>query len=92
MNREKIAYLSNKDGYIVFSFEGRKIRFRGPYSLQRFEKILQWDKGYLVVNAIYAHSQEPVEDYIDLIPILQDLYVDVEEFLNPIEKVEVNYA
>ena len=84
------AYLSNNGAYISFSFNGRTIRFKGPYSLIRFEKIKEWDNGYLVVDAIYKHSpKEPIEDYIDLAPILEDLYIDSKAFLQPIKKVEV---
>ena len=32
-----------------------------------------------------------IEDYIDLIPILRNLYIDEESFLNPIKSVEVSY-
>ncbi len=31
------------------------------------------------------------EDYIDLLPILDDLYIDSESFLKPINDVEVYY-
>ena len=32
------------------------------------------------------------EEYIDLIPILQNLYYDVDEFLAPIKAVRIDYA
>jgi uncharacterized protein (UPF0305 family) len=86
------AYLSNKGRYIVFRWQNRKIRFMGPYDLQRFEKIKEWDKGYLVVEAKYKDSDEGVEDYIDLVPVLERLYIDPEKFLSPIKKVEVQYV
>ena len=47
-----------------------------------FEK--EWDKGYLVVIAKYK--------YIDLVPILQNLYYDVDEFLTPVKEVQIDYA
>ena len=37
-------------------------------------------------------KKEPVteqEDYIDLLPILENLYIDADEFLNPIKEVEI---
>ncbi len=86
------AYLSNRGRYISFSWQNRTIRFMGPRSLQRINNIKEWDKGYLVVDAKYDHSAELVEDYIDLIPILEKLYINTEEFLAPIENVEVRYA
>ena len=41
------------------------------------------------MDADYGHGEE--EDYIDLLPILKNLYYDVESFLKPIRKVEVKY-
>lgn len=84
------ALLSNDGEYISFSFNGRTIRFKGPYSLVKIAKVKEWDNGYLVIDAIYKHSQnELVEDYIDLVPILEDLYIDPKLFLQPIKSVEV---
>ena len=86
------AYLSIKGRYIIFSWQNRTIRFMGPYSLQHIERIKEWDKGYLVVDVKYEHSAQDVEDYIDLVPILERLYINADEFLTPIKKVEVRYA
>lgn len=86
---EKTAYLSNVNDYISFTYGDKIIRFKGPYSLQQINKILTWDRGYLVVMAKYSHTEEEIEDYIDLVPILENLYIDVESFLNDIENVEV---
>ena len=84
--------LSSKGRYIIFSWQNRTIRFRGPYSLERIERVKEWDDGYLVVDAKYQHSAEEVEDYIDLVPVLERLYINAKEFLSPIKKVEVRYA
>ena len=65
------------------------IRFRAPYSLERDTSVKEWDNGYLVVMAKYKHNEKPEEEYIDLVPILQNLYFDVDKFLNPIKSVEV---
>lgn len=61
-----------------------------PYSLERYEDVVEWDKGYLVVPARYAHSDEPVKEYIDLVPVLRNLRMDVEDFLGPIKHVAVS--
>jgi hypothetical protein len=37
-----------------------------------------------------GHEEE--EEYIDLVPILENLYFDVEEFLKPIQKVRIAYV
>ena len=59
--------------------------------LERYTEIKEWDKGYLVVMAKYKNLNE-MEEYIDLIPILQNLYYDVDEFLAPIKEVRIDYA
>ena len=86
------AILSSSDGFSAFSFGGYRIRFRAPYSLERYVDVVQWDDGYLVVLAKYNHHAEPEEEYIDLKPILDDLYIDPETFLKPIKKVRMAYA
>lgn len=89
---ENKAYLSNEGQYTVFSFGETRLKFIAPYSLERYESVVQWDKGYLVVMAKYAHNNDLEEEYIDLIPILRSLYINPDEFLKPIKKVKVKYA
>lgn len=36
-----IAYLSNKKDCIQFSFNNRNIRFKGPYSLEKINRIVE---------------------------------------------------
>ena len=86
------AILSSGGGYTAFSFGGYHIRFRAPYSLERYVDVLKWDDGYLVVLAKYSHNAEPEEEYIDLKPILKDLYIDSVAFLKPIKSVRIAYA
>jgi hypothetical protein len=66
--------------------------FIAPYSLERYEKVIEWDHGYIVVLTKYSHNKEPEEEYIDLLPILQALYMNEDEFLQPIKNVEVSYT
>lgn len=86
------AILSNSDGFTAFCFGGFHIRFKAPYSLERYVDVVKWDDGYLVVLAKYRHNAEPEEEYIDLKPILEGLYIDSETFLKPIKKVRIAYA
>ena len=88
MDTEK-AYLSNDKDMIQFRYGDKIIRFRGPYSLERFISIKEWDNGYLVVMAKYKHNEKPEEEYIDLIPILKNLYFDTDEFCKQIKGVKV---
>ena len=49
MGTENQALLSNEDGFTVFRFDGHTIRYRSPYSLERYTAVKEWDNGYLVV-------------------------------------------
>lgn len=84
-----IATLSNEKNYTVFRFGNHVIRFASPYSLERYTAVKEWDSGYLVVMAKYKHNDKPEEEYIDLVPILKNLYFDADEFLDPIKGVEI---
>ena len=85
------AFLSNKDKFTVFRYGKYTIRFRAPYSLEKYTDIKEWDAGYLVVMAKYKGAPAE-EEYIDLVPILNNLYIDADAFLKPIRKVELQYA
>ena len=87
-----IATLGNEGGFSVFSYGNRVIRFKAPYSLERYTSVKEWDNGYLVVMAKYTHNNESEEEYIDLIPILENLYICPEIFLRPIKGVKVKNA
>ena len=83
------ATLSNEKNYTVFQFNGHIIRFTAPYSLEYYTEVKELDKGYLVVMAKYKQNKEPEEEYIDLVPILQNLYFDADKFLKPIKGVKI---
>ena len=91
MGTDNQALLSNRDGFTVFQFGKHTIRFRSPYSLERYTEVKEWNNGYLVVMAKYAHNEAPEEEYIDLVPILQNLYYDITAFLLPIKSVRICY-
>lgn len=89
MNDE--AILSSSGDFTCFAYGGRKIRFRTSPYLERYVDVKKWDSsiGYIVVTARY--HDEDVEDYIGLLEILENLYVDAESFLKPIKKVRIFY-
>lgn len=60
------AYLSNEGQYTIFSYGDNRLKFIAPYSLEKYESVVHWDNGYLVVMAKYAHNKESEEEYIDL--------------------------
>lgn len=85
------AYLSHSGPYTSFTCGRHTIRFRTPDSLERYTAVKEWDRGYLVVMAKYRHLPQPEEEYIDLVPILNNLYFDADSFLAPIERVDIRY-
>lgn len=64
MNR--MATLSNVGDVTIFAYKDIFIRYT---------KVLEWDNGYIVVMARYDNSDSDEEDYIDLYPILRNLYI-----------------
>lgn len=85
------AILKSKGEYTIFQFNNQIIRFMTSARLERYISIVEWDHGYLVVIAKYKNVGE-VEEYIDLVPILDNLYYDVDKFLEPIKEVKIDYA
>lgn len=83
------AVLSNQNPFTCFAFDGQVIRFRTSNHLERYTKIVEWDNGYLVVMAKYDTKSDEVEEYVDMVPILDNLYYDTEKFLKPIKKVRI---
>lgn len=79
------AVLSNDRSFTSFMFNGHNIRFKTSPRLERYTKVVEWDNGYLVVMAKYEGCEEE-EEYIDLVPILENLYFNADDFLKPIQK------
>ena len=86
------AILSSFDRYTTFTYGGKTLTFRTCDGLERYTKVLLWDQGYLEVLAKYRQCSEEIEEYIDLVPILDRLLMDKESFLKPIKKVSIQYA
>jgi hypothetical protein len=89
METTSCALLTNQGKYTVFKYGDCVIRFIAPYSLERYTEVKTWDNGYIVVMAKYAHNDKSEEEYIDLVPILEDLYINPDVFLKPIKKVTI---
>ena len=86
------AVLSSFENYTTFTFNGVTLTFRTCNGLDRYTKILVWDSGYIEVLAKYRHMESEIEEYIDLEPVLEGLYMNKKEFLDPIKKVRIEYA
>ena len=82
------AILSNKEDMTSFRFGNYNIRFRTPSRLKRYTDVKGWDNGYIVVMADYD-GIGITEEYIDLVPILKNLYINPSVFLRPIQTVKI---
>ena len=82
------AFLGSNGAYTTFSFGDTTLTFLTSRDLERYLKVLNWDHGYLVALAQYK-SRPAEEEYIDLLPILKNLYMDPDAFLDPIREVDI---
>lgn len=91
MDKSSTAFLSNNGRYTTFTFGGTTITFLTSKNLDCYTKIKKWDNGYLEVLAKNKGKDEH-EDFIDLVPILENLYMNPKQFLSKIKNVEIHYA
>ena len=90
---DQIAVLSSAGEYSSFSFGNRTITFLTGKNLVRYTAVKEWDHGYLVVMCkTKSNPEQEQENYIDLAPILSNLYIDPNAFLAPIKGVQIRYA
>ena len=80
---QETAILSNNGEYTTFTCGGRTLTFLTSKDLDRYLEVKEWDNGYLVVKAKYSHNQKDEEEYIDLIPILENLNYETLLFIKP---------
>ena len=86
------AYLSNEGAMMVFTFGDQRIRMLGPKCLKKIVSVKKWDKGYVEMMMDYGEVGHNEEDYLDLLPVLDNLYIDSDKFLAPIKRVEVAHV
>ena len=60
-----------------------------PKPIERYLEVKKWDKGYLVVEAKCSIGPHAIEEYIDLVPTLEELAIDPDTFCSQVEHVEV---
>ncbi len=92
MDTGKTAILSSCGNMTSFTVDDRVIRFRTSDHLVRYEKVTKWENGYIECLATYDNPPTTEEEYIDLVPILENLYFNPDDFLRGIERVTVQYA
>ena len=83
-----IAYLSNEGKYTFFRVGKYIFKFRTSERLVKYVSVKEWDDGYIVVDCLHD-KLGIVEDYIDLIPMMENLFLDAKEILSPVRKVEI---
>ena len=88
---ENKAYLYSDGRYTKFRYRDTVLTFIAPYSLERYVKVTKWHHGYIEVLTKYKHDENPIEEYIDLEYVLDNLLMDVDAFLTGIDEVEVKY-
>ena len=91
MNNISTAYLSHEGKYTSFSFNDLNIRFMTSARLKKYIDIKKWNNGYIEIMADYQ-KVGIVEDYIDLRPILDNLNINKDVFLNKIKEVKIQYV
>ena len=89
-NLSSEALLSNNGDMTSFRYGNSNIRFCTSKCLKRYVDVKEWDNGYIVVMADYEGIGE-TEEYIDLLPILKNLYINPTTFLKPIKSVKIDY-
>ena len=82
------AVLSHQGDMTSFRYADYNIRFRTPSILKKYVDVKSWDDGYIVVMADYE-GMGITEEYIDLVPILKNLYIKPETFLKNIQTVKI---
>ena len=82
------AILSNHGNLTSFRYAGCNVRFRTPSILKKYVEVKEWDNGYLVVMADYE-GIGVVEEYIDLVPVLENLYINPKAFLKNMQMVKI---
>ena len=86
------ATLSSIDKYTTFTYGDKTLKFRTCDGLEKYTRVILWHDGYIEVMAKYRQEDEEIEEYIDLTPVLEGLYMDKESFLAPIKEVRIEYA
>lgn len=92
MDKNNTAYLSSFDRYTTFRYGDTTLTFRTCNGLEKYTRVNLWDHGYIEVMAKYHQNDHDIEEYIDLQPVLDSLYMDKDKFLDPIKKVEIQYV
>lgn len=86
MSSSNVAFLGNDKDTVIFTYNDIVLKYKGPYSLEFFDTVKTYDNGYIEVMCKFSHSDELIEDYIDLEDLAEELCVDT-SFLKEIKEV-----
>ena len=86
--QDDYATLKINGKYTQFTCKGMTVSFLHGKDLLKYLEVVEWDKGYLVVNCL-GKIKNRFEDYIDLSYILDKLYMDPETYLDGIKEVRI---
>ncbi len=89
--KEEEAVLSSTGMYTSFEYNDRTIRFKTSPYLEKYTAIKEWNHGFIVVMAKYSTEDHEEEEYIDLLPILENLYIDADKYLKNIKRLRISY-
>lgn len=81
------AYLSNEGRYTIFEMPNMRLKIIAPKPLKKYTDIIRWNDGNLTVMAKYSVYEEPIEEYIDIREAIDELGLNAEKYLDPIESV-----
>jgi len=91
MTNDGFAVLSNRGRYTSFKYNDLVITFMHGKDLIKYLSVKEWDNGYIVVECMGKVKGE-YEDYIDMTYIMENLYMNPEEYLRGIRGVEIENA
>lgn len=74
----KKAYIYNKNGYTHFKVDNQIIKFYTSPYLEKYINIKEYDNGYIIVDEKLSTIDKPIEDYIDLEYVFDELGINKE--------------
>lgn len=83
------ALLGNDGRYTLFSFKDLKIKIQSSISLEYYDNIITWEHGLITVMTKYSHSEELIEEYVDIEGALIDFGFNADAILMQIKEVRI---
>lgn len=84
-----VHFWGNIGHYTLFSFKDLKIKMCGGKDLEYYDNIVTWDHGLITVMTKYSHSEELIEEYVDIESALIDFGFNSDAILMQIKEVRI---